>query len=254
MNRINKLFSKKKNILSIYFTAGYPGLNDTIEIIKILDEFGVDMIEVGMPFSDPIVDGPIIQGSSKKAIANGMNIKLLFNQLSKIRKFTQMPIILMGYINPVYQFGYNNFIKKLIECGIDGVILPDLPLDDYLVSFKEEFDKNNLSYISLVSPNTSVNRIRQIDNLSKGFIYVVSSSSITGKRRDFTKSQIQYFNKVNKLNLSNPTIIGFGISDKKSFEVACKYSNGAIIGSKFIQSLLASNLKKSIKNFINSIR
>lgn len=254
MNRINKLFSKKKNILSIYFTAGYPGLNDTIEIIKMLDEFGVDMIEVGMPFSDPIVDGPIIQGSSKKAIANGMNIKLLFKQLSKIRKFTQMPIILMGYINPVYQFGYNNFIKKLIECGIDGVILPDLPLDDYLVSFKEEFDKNNLSYISLVSPNTSVNRIRQIDNLSKGFIYVVSSSSITGKRSDFTKSQIQYFNKVNKLNLSNPTIIGFGISDKKSFKVACKYSNGAIIGSKFIQSLLANNLKKSIKNFINSIR
>ena len=254
MNRINKLFNKKKNILSIYFTAGYPDLNDTIEIIKILDEFGVDMIEVGMPFSDPIADGPIIQESSKKAIDNGMNIKLLFKQLLNIRKFTQMPIILMGYINPVYQFGYNNFINKLIECGIDGVILPDLPLNDYLDSFKQEFDKNNLSYISLVSPNTSVNRIRQIDNLSKGFIYVVSSSSITGKKSDFIKSQIQYFNNINKLNLSNPTIIGFGISDKKSFQNACKYSNGAIIGTKFIQSISNNNLKKNIEKYIFSIR
>ena len=254
MNRINKLFNKKKNILSIYFTAGYPDLNDTIEIIKILDECGVDMIEVGMPFSDPIADGPIIQESSKKAIDNGMNIKLLFKQLLNIRKFTQMPIILMGYINPVYQFGYNNFINKLIECGIDGVILPDLPLNDYLDSFKQEFDKNNLSYISLVSPNTSVNRIRQIDNLSKGFIYVVSSSSITGKKSDFIKSQIQYFNNINKLNLSNPTIIGFGISDKKSFQNACKYSNGAIIGTKFIQSISNNNLKKNIEKYIFSIR
>ena len=258
MNRINKLFNKKKNILSIYFTAGYPDLNDTIEIIKILDECGVDMIEIGMPFSDPIADGPIIQESSKKAIDNGMNIKLLFNQLLNIRKFTQIPIILMGYINPVYQFGYNNFINKLIECGIDGVILPDLPLNDYLDSFKQEFDMNNLSYISLVSPNTSVNRIRQIDNLSKGFIYVVSSSSITGKKSDFTKSQIQYFNTINKLNLSNPTIIGFGISDKKSFQNACKYSNGAIIGTKFIQSIPKSipnnNLRKNIEKYIFSIR
>ena len=150
MNRINKLFNEKKNILSIYFTAGYPDLNDTIEIIKILDKCGVDMIEVGMPFSDPIADGPIIQESSKKAIDNGMNVKLLFKQLLNIRKFTQMPIVLMGYINPVYQFGYNNFTNKLIECGIDGVILPDLPLNDYLDSFKLEFDKNNISYISLV--------------------------------------------------------------------------------------------------------
>ena len=255
MNRINKLFQKKnKKILSIYFTAGYPRINDTFDIIKALDKNGVDMIEVGMPFSDPIADGPIIQNSNNIAVGNGMNIRLLFDQLTGIRKIINTPIVLMGYINPVYQFGYNNFIKKLIECGIDGVILPDLPLDDYLGSFKEEFDKNNLSYISLVSPNTSVERIRQIDNLSKGFIYVVSSSSITGKRSDFTKSQTQYFNKINELNLNNPIIIGFGISDKKSFNNACQYSNGAIIGTKFIQSISQGNINESVKIYISSIR
>ena len=255
MNRINKLFQKKnKKILSIYFTAGYPRINDTFDIIKALDKNGVDMIEVGMPFSDPIADGPIIQNSNNIAVGNGMNIRLLFDQLTGIRKIINTPIVLMGYINPVYQFGYNNLIKKLIECGIDGVILPDLPLDDYLGSFKEEFDKNNLSYISLVSPNTSVERIRQIDNLSKGFIYVVSSSSITGKRSDFTKSQTQYFNKINELNLNNPTIIGFGISDKKSFNNACQYSNGAIIGTKFIQSISQGNINESVKIYISSIR
>ena len=255
MNRINKLFQKKnKKILSIYFTAGYPRINDTFDIIKALDKNGVDMIEVGMPFSDPIADGPIIQNSNNIAVGNGMNIRLLFDQLTGIRKIINTPIVLMGYINPVYQFGYNNLIKKLIECGIDGVILPDLPLDDYLGSFKEEFDKNNLSYISLVSPNTSVERIRQIDNLSKGFIYVVSSSSITGKRSDFTKSQTQYFNKINELNLNNPTIIGFGISDKKSFNNACQYSNGAIIGTKFIQSISQGNINELVKIYISSIR
>jgi tryptophan synthase alpha chain len=255
MNRINKLFSeKKKNILSIYFTAGYPNINDTVEIIKTLDECGVDMIEVGMPFSDPIADGPIIQESSNRAIENGMNIKLLFEQLSNIREFTQIPIILMGYINPVYQYGYNNFIKKLIECGVDGVILPDLPLDDYIDSFKELFDENSLSYISLISPNTSNKRILDIDSISKGFIYVVSSSSITGKKSNFNDDQIKYFERINKLNLTNPIIIGFGILDKKSFQNACKYSNGAIIGTKFIQSISKSKLEESVKNYIFSIR
>ncbi len=255
MNRINKLFSeKKKNILSIYFTAGYPNINDTVEIIKTLDECGVDMIEVGMPFSDPIADGPTIQESSNRAIENGMNIKVLFKQLLNIRKITQIPIILMGYINPLYQYGYTNFIEKLIECGIDGVILPDLPLDDYLVSFKELFDKNNLSYISLVSPNTSAERISKIDKISNGFIYVVSSSSITGKKSIFSDNQVEYFNRINELKLINPTIIGFGISDKKSFQVACNYSNGAIIGTKFIQSISKSKLRESVKNYISSIR
>ena len=255
MNRIQALFKqKKRNILSIYFIAGYPSINDTVEVIQILDECGVDMIEVGMPFSDPIADGPIIQESSNRAIENGMNIKLLFEQLSNIREFTQIPIILMGYINPVYQYGYNNFIKKLIECGVDGVILPDLPLDDYIDSFKELFDENSLSYISLISPNTSNKRILDIDSISKGFIYVVSSSSITGKKSNFNDDQIKYFERINKLNLTNPIIIGFGILDKKSFQNACKYSNGAIIGTKFIQSISKSKLEESVKNYIFSIR
>tara|TARA_B100001996_G_scaffold360858_1_gene327159 strand:+ start:212 stop:976 length:765 start_codon:yes stop_codon:yes gene_type:complete len=254
MNRINKLFKKKDNILSIYFTAGYPSLNDTNEIIKILDECGVDMIEIGMPFSDPIADGPIIQDSSNAAIENGMSISLLFDQLSEIRNFTEIPIILMGYVNPVYQYGYKNFINKLILCGIDGIILPDLPMYDFKKYFKPSFDENNLSYISLVTPNTSDDRIKEIDNLSNGFIYVVSSSSITGKESKFSKSQIEYFNRIKNINLSNPKIIGFGISDKKTFHNACKYSNGAIIGTSFIKSISRDNLKGSVIGFISNIR
>tara|TARA_B100000959_G_C14954597_1_gene613141 strand:- start:626 stop:1390 length:765 start_codon:yes stop_codon:yes gene_type:complete len=254
MNRINKLFDKKDNILSIYFTAGYPSLNDTNYIIKTLDECGVDMIEVGMPFSDPIADGPVIQNSNNIAIENGMSISLLFNQLSQIRTFTQIPITLMGYLNPIYQYGYDNFINKLITCGIDGIIIPDLPLSDYKKHFKSSFNKYNLSYISLVSPNTSEERIKEIDSISKGFIYVVSSSSITGEKSEFSKNQIEYFKKINKPNLSNPTIIGFGISDKKTFNSACKYSNGAIIGSSFINSISSVKLKKSIIQFVSNIK
>ena len=255
MNRINKLFKDKKNkILSIYFTAGYPNLNDTIEILKTLDECGVDLIEIGMPFSDPIADGPVIQDSSNVAIDNGMNLSILFKQLEKIRDITDIPIVLMGYVNPVYQFGYEKFIKNILECDLDGLILPDLPLDDYINEFKPVFDKENLSFIPLITPNTSEERIRQIDNNSNGFIYMVSSSSTTGKKSTFDNKQIDYFKKIRSLSLKNPTVIGFGISDKESFMQACKYSNGAIIGSKFIQSLSKSNIKKSIRSFVYSIR
>tara|TARA_B100001250_G_C19715280_1_gene751149 strand:- start:451 stop:1218 length:768 start_codon:yes stop_codon:yes gene_type:complete len=255
MNRITNLFKEKKNnILSIYFTAGFPSLNDTIEILKTLDETNVDLIEIGMPFSDPIADGPIIQNSSNVAINNGMNLNVLFDQLSDIRNITDIPIVLMGYINPVYQFGYKKFIQKLVKCDIDGVILPDLPLEDYRTEFQSSFNKYNLSFISLISPNTSLKRINQIDMNSKGFIYVVSSSSITGNNKDFNSSQIEYFKKIKKLNLYNPTIIGFGIFNHKTFKSACKYSNGAIIGTNFIKSLNKNNLRKSIKNYINSIR
>ena len=255
MNRINKLFKDKKDkILSIYFTAGYPNLNDTTEIIKILDECGVDLIEIGMPFSDPIADGPVIQDSSNVAIDNGMNLNLLFKQLEEIRNITDIPIVLMGYVNPVYQFGYEKFIKNILECDLDGLILPDLPLDDYINEFKPVFDKENLSFIPLITPNTSEERIRQIDNNSNGFIYMVSSSSTTGKKSTFDNKQIDYFKKIRSLSLKNPTVIGFGISDKESFMQACKYSNGAIIGSKFIQSLSKSNIKKSIRSFVYSIR
>tara|TARA_B100001989_G_scaffold64177_1_gene43319 strand:- start:109 stop:876 length:768 start_codon:yes stop_codon:yes gene_type:complete len=255
MNRINKLFEEKKdNILSIYFTAGYPNLNDTTEIIKTLDECGVDLIEIGMPFSDPIADGPVIQDSSNVAIDNGMNLNLLFEQLEDIRKITDIPIVLMGYINPVYQFGYDNFIKNILKCDLDGLILPDLPLEDYKNNFKSVFDKENLSFIFLITPNTSEDRIKKIDDNSNGFVYMVSSSSTTGKKSSFDNKQIDYFQKIRSLSLKNPTVIGFGISDKESFTQACKYSNGAIIGSKFIQSLSKSNIKESIRSFVYSIR
>ena len=254
MNRINQLFQKKnKKILSIYFTAGYPRINDSVDIIKALDKSGVDMIEVGIPFSDPIADGPIIQNSSTIAIKNGMNMSLLFDQLKNIRSITQIPIILMGYINPIIQFGYDKFVNKLIDCGVDGVILPDLPLLEYKKELKPFFDKNNLSFISLISPNTSIERVKEIDQISDGFLYVVSSSSITGQNNLFDANQIKYFNSLNNIFLKNPKIIGFGISDKKSFDMACNYSNGAIIGTKFINSLDALNLNKSIKRFVNSI-
>jgi tryptophan synthase alpha chain len=254
MNRINKLFQKKnKKILSIYFTAGYPRINDSVDIIKALDKNGVDMIEVGIPFSDPIADGPIIQNSSTIAIKNGMNMSLLFDQLKNIRSTTQIPIILMGYINPIIQFGYDKFVNKLIDCGIDGVILPDLPLLEYKKELKPFFDKNNISFISLISPNTSIERVKEIDQISDGFLYVVSSSSITGQNNLFDANQIKYFNSLNNIFLKNPKIIGFGISDKKSFDMACNYSNGAIIGTKFINSLDVLNLNKSIEKFINSI-
>jgi len=255
MNRINKLFEEKKdNILSIYFTAGYPNLNDTTEIIKTLDECGVDLIEIGMPFSDPIADGPVIQDSSNVAIDNGMNLNLLFEQLEDIRKITDIPIVLMGYVNPVYQFGYDNFIKNILKCDLDGLILPDLPLEDYKNNFKSVFDKENLSFIFLITPNTSEDRIKKIDDNSNGFVYMVSSSSTTGKKSSFDNKQIDYFQKIRSLSLKNPTVIGFGISDKESFTQACKYSNGAIIGSKFIQSLSKSNIKESIRSFVYSIR
>ena len=255
MNRITNLFKEKKNnILSIYFTAGYPSLNDSIEIIKTLDECNVDLIEIGMPFSDPIADGLIIQNSSNIAIDNGMNLNVLFNQLADIRKITEIPIILMGYVNPVYQFGYDKFIKKILDCHLDGLILPDLPFDDYKIQFKPIFDKKNLSFISLITPNTSEDRIKRIDDNSNGFIYMVSSSSITGNKSSFNKNQIQYFKRINSLSLKNPKIIGFGISDKESFEQACKYSNGAIIGSNFIKSLDKNDLSKSIRKYIRLIK
>ena len=255
MNRINKLFKEKKDkILSIYFTAGYPSLNDTTEIIKTLDKCGVDLIEIGMPFSDPIADGPVIQDSSNVAIDNGMNLNLLFKQLADIRKITDIPIILMGYVNPVYQFGYDTFIKKILECDLDGLILPDLPLDDYKNKFQKVFDNENISFISLITPNTSEDRVKQIDKNSNGFIYMVSSSSITGKKSSFDDKQIKYFNKISSLSLKNPTVIGFGISDKKSFEQACEYSQGAIIGTKFIKEISKGNLSESIKGFIASIK
>ena len=256
MNRIEKLFTrKKKNILSIYFTAGYPGINDTLPIIRDLDNAGVDLIEIGMPFSDPVADGPVIQRSSEKALQNGMSLNLLFKQLEKVRSVTDIPLILMGYINPFFRFGMEDFIKKCSETGIDGTIIPDLPVEEYLASYASLYEKNNIFNIFLISPQTPVERIKYLDTISKGFLYMVSTSSTTGIKKGFDNSQKEYFRKIRDLNLKTPGLIGFGISDKSTFEQACAYSEGAIIGSAFIKALdEKGDLAENTRRFIKSIK
>ncbi len=256
MNRIDKLFQeKKKNILSIYITAGYPLIDSTMEIIKYLSGSGVDMIEIGMPFSDPLADGPVIQGSSVQALKNGMNMKLLFTQLAEIRKTITIPLLLMGYINPVLKFGMENFCRKCADTGIDGVILPDLPPELYSEHYSGLFEGSGLYNILLISPQTDNERIRMIDRISRGFVYVVSSSSTTGMRRSFSEEQIAYFRRIREMNLRNPLLIGFGISGKESFDLACREADGAIIGSAFIKMLHEKRVNaEDIRRFINEIR
>ena len=237
-NRIISLFKRKdKNILSIYFTAGYPNLNDTETIISELEKNGADLIEIGIPFSDPVADGLVIQQSSEIALKNGMTIHLLFEQLKEIRKNVSIPLILMGYLNPVMQYGIENFCKKCREAGIDGTIIPDLPLEVYETEYKEFFEENSVSNIFLITPQTPEERIRKIDSCSNGFIYMVSSSSTTGAKESVDREQIAYFERIQKLGLVSKRLIGFGISDKISFERTSNYANGAIIGSAFITSL-----------------
>jgi tryptophan synthase alpha chain len=254
-NRINQLFeTKKENILSVYFTAGYPNLNDTVEIIQQLEKNGVDLIEIGMPFSDPTADGPTIQRSSETALKNGMSLKLLFEQLKDIRKTVKIPLILMGYINPVYQFGVKKFCEKCAETGIDGLILPDLPLDEFEVFYQPVFEKYNLHNILLITPQTSENRTRQIDDASTGFIYMVSSSSTTGSGKKVEDFQREYFERIQSMNLENPRLIGFGISDHATFTNACKYANGAIIGSAFVKAIdSGAEIQNTISQFVKQI-
>jgi tryptophan synthase alpha chain len=256
MNRIEKLFQvKKQNILSIYFTAGYLALNDTLRTIQELNKAGVDMIEIGMPFSDPVADGPVIQRSNEKALSNGMTIKLLFKQLAWVRETTDLPLILMGYINPVFKFGMENFLHKCQKIGIDGIIIPDLPVEEYQVSYEALFEKYNIFNIFLISPQTQDERITYLDSISKGFLYMVSTTATTGTINNFDESQITYFKKVNDLNLKTPRLIGFGISNNETFIQACDYSNGAIIGSAFIRSLDENGtLPENILGFIRKIR
>ena len=257
INGINKLFQeKKKDILSIYFTAGFPKLNDTKTIINELAANGVDMVEIGMPFSDPLADGPTIQRSSEKALENGMTIKLLLKQIENFRNETSgIPLILMGYLNPVLQYGIEKFCKDASDRGIDGVIIPDLPLQEYLDEYKSTFEKYNLKNIFLITPQTSENRIRLIDENSDGFIYLVSSSSTTGGINAIGVDQENYFKRIKGMKLKNPTMIGFGISDNKTFTKACEYANGAIIGSAFIKVINESkDLKKDIEVFVGGIR
>ena len=238
MNRINKLFADKKNgILSLYFCAGHPSLESTAQIIRTLEKNGVDMIEVGIPFSDPMADGPVIQDAATKALRNGMTLNLLFEQLSDIRKDVKMPLILMGYLNPIYQYGYEAFFKKCSETGIDGVIIPDLPFKDYLDKVKPIADKYDVRIIMLITPETSDERIRFIDENTDGFIYMVSSAATTGAQKEFDRQKQEYFNHVNNMGLKHPRMIGFGISNKQTLESAQANAAGCIIGSKFVQLL-----------------
>ncbi len=250
MNRINQKLQEDKKLLSIYFSAGYPNLNDTVTIIQDLEKSGVDMIEIGLPFSDPLADGPTIQESSTKALQNGMTTKLLFEQLSNIRESVKIPLIIMGYFNPMLQYGVEEFCKKCQEIGIDGLIIPDLPVDIYAENYKSIFEKYGLINVFLITPQTSENRIRYIDSVSNGFIYMVSSASVTGgSSSEFGDSQENYFKRIADMNLNNPQIVGFGINNKSTFEQATKHAKGAIIGSAFIKNLTKNGIL-SINKFV----
>lgn len=256
MNRIDKLFStKKEKILSIYFTAGHPKLSATTEIITTLQAEGVDLIEIGIPFSDPLADGPVIQKSSHSALRNGISLNILFEQLKDIRKTVDIPLILMGYLNPVLQYGIEAFCKKCSEIGIDGIILPDLPLDIYTKQYKKYFEINGLHNVFLITPQTSDERIRQLDSESGGFLYMVAVSATTGMRNGFEQYQADYFARVEDLNLSKPRLIGFGISNHETFTEACRHANGAIIGSAFVDAIdKTNNLTQTIVQFIGSVK
>lgn len=238
MNRINHLFStSKQDLLSIYFCAGHPALDATTRIIRSLEAHGVDMIEIGIPFSDPMADGPIIQHAATQALHNGMNLHLLFEQLQNIRSSVQVPLILMGYLNPIMQYGFENFCHSCRECGIDGVIIPDLPYKDYQEEYRAIADKYDIRVIMLITPETSAERIRMIDAHTDGFIYMVSSAATTGAQKDFDAAKREYFQRIDSMQLRNPRMIGFGISNKATFEAACRNARGGIIGSRFVSLL-----------------
>ena len=252
MNRIQTKLNEDKKLLSIYFSAGFPSIDDTVEIIKNLEKSGVDMIEIGLPFSDPLADGPTIQESSTKALKNGMHTALLFEQLKDIRKEVTIPLILMGYFNPMLQYGVEAFCKKCHEIGIDGFIIPDLPAQVYHEEYKSIFDRYGLLNIFLITPQTSDERIRYMDSISEGFIYMVSSASTTGAQSGFGEVQQNYFKRIADLNLKNPQIVGFGISNHETFTQATTHAKGAIIGSAFIKHIEANGVDK-INEFVAGI-
>jgi tryptophan synthase alpha chain len=252
MNRINNKLREHKKLLSIYFTAGYPNLNDTVSIIQELEHSGVDMIEIGLPFSDPLADGPTIQDSSTRALKNGMTSELLFNQLKDIRETVSIPLIIMGYFNPMLQYGVEAFCKKCQDVGIDGLIIPDLPVDVYHDQYKSTFEKYGLANIFLITPQTSDERIRFIDSVSDGFIYMVSSASTTGAKTGFGNEQSDYFERIANMKLKNPQIVGFGISNNETFKQATQYAKGAIIGSAFIKHL-TKNGTENVRAFTELI-
>lgn len=256
MNRIQQLFKdKQKDILSVFFTAGFPQLQHTREIAISLHHAGADMIEIGIPFSDPIADGPVIQESNRVALEQGMTLRKLLEQVKELRSQVKMPVILMGYLNPVLQYGMEQFCADASKAGVDGLILPDMPMEEYLSEYSNLFKAHNLLNIFMIAPTTSEERIRQIDDVSDGFVYAVSSSSTTGSRREFNQDQLEYFKKLKKMHLQNPLLIGFGISNHETFVAACGHSRGAIVGSAFITLLKESrNLNADIRTFVKEIR
>lgn len=254
MNRIDQLFNeKKKSVLNVYCTAGYPYLNSTAEVLTSLQEYGADLVEIGMPYSDPLADGPVIQQSNMVALENGMSIAVLFDQLKSIRHTIHLPIVLMGYMNPIMQYGLEKFCEAAARVGVDGIILPDLPMYEFETEYKQLFEKHNLRFIFLVTPETGEERIRKIDALCSGFLYAVSSSSTTGNNK-VIEDQSAYFKKLQDMHLKNPILVGFGIKDKSTFQSACQYTNGAIIGSAFIKALAGkASIGSTTKEFLNSV-
>lgn len=253
MNRIQNKLQESKKLLSLYFTAGYPAINDTMSILTQLQESGVDMVEIGLPFSDPLADGPTIQASSTQALKNGMTTSLLFEQLKDVRKTIHIPLIVMGYFNPMLQYGVEKFCAKCSEIDIDGIIMPDLPLAEYEADYKAIFEKHGLINVFLITPQTSDARIQQIDAASDGFIYMVSSASTTGAQSGFSNTTSSYFERIAAMKLKNPQIVGFGISNAETFQAATQHQKGAIIGSAFIKHI-TQNGAGSVKGFVENIR
>ncbi len=258
MNRIDELFRRKsKRVLNVYCTAGYPEVSSTPEVLKALQESGADMIEIGMPYSDPLADGPVIQGSSSKAIANGMTLQKLFSDLKGFRNQINLPVILMGYMNPVLQYGFEKFCADCAEVGVDGLIIPDLPMYEFETEYGPLIREHGLRFVFLVTPESSDDRVKKLDDLSSGFLYAVSSSSTTGNEKNIDK-QLNYFQRLQNMKLKNPVLIGFGIKNRETFDTACAYANGAIIGTAYIKALENVNgekdsITRTTKEFINGI-
>jgi tryptophan synthase alpha chain len=256
MNRINQLFkTNPKNILSVYFCAGHPELKKTVEIIRILEKNGISMIEIGIPFSDPMADGVVIQNASTKALRNGMYLNLLFEQLQDIRQEVKIPLLMMGYLNPIMRFGFESFCRKCSECGIDGMIIPDLPFKEYREHYQSIAEQYGLHVIMLITPETSEERIREIDRNTGGFIYMVSSAATTGAQQDFDERKQAYFKRIGNMSLQNPLMVGFGISNRSTLEAACRYASGGIVGSRFISLLEEEkDTERAVKSLLDGLR
>ncbi|HTR28082.1 MAG TPA: tryptophan synthase subunit alpha [Puia sp.] len=254
MSRLKTLFARKRSkVLGVYYTAGFPQLNSTMELMQALEENGADMIELGMPYSDPLADGPVIQASGSKALENGMSIARLFEQLADMRASVKIPVVLMGYLNPILQYGFEKFCAAAAAAGVDGLILPDLPIYEFETEYGPAIRQHGLDFVFLLTPETSEERIRKVDALSTGFLYAVSSSSTTGGTQNLADQQA-YFQRLEKMGLTNPIVVGFGVRDKTSFEAACRHTHGAIIGTAYIRALgQTADIRKATKEFLNSV-